>query len=285
MKTAIWCIMMFLFCPLLTAQSAWGLEKKSWYTQLGFTNIGPYNELFVNGSETKDIPLEITDNTLQFYSEYGLWDKTTLSLSVPLKLIKTVSLSPTSNLGIASESVSTLGNVSFGIKRKLYDKKFVISGSLVIDANTSQYNDGSGIRSGYNTWTFIPSISIGKGTNRCFFQGNFGTGFRTNNYSHYLNLKAEVGYKFFNWFWTIFYTDYKESFENGSITLPVNNLTTSLYVDNQEYLGYGIKVIAELNNGMGITGGFGGAFSANSEAKKGALNLGVYFKISAKKNE
>lgn len=282
MKTSIWCIVTLLCCSLLTAQGAWTLEKENWYTQLGFTNIGPYNELFVNGSETKEIPLEITDNTLQFYGEYGLFDKTTLSLSVPLKFIQTAS---TSSSGIASESVSALGNVSFGIKRKLYDKKFVVSGSLVVDANTSQYNNASGIRSGYNAWTFIPSISIGKGTNRYFFQGNFGTGFRTNNYSHYLNLKAEAGYKFFNWFWPILYVDYKESFENGTIVLPVNNQTTSLYVDNQEYLGYGIKLIAELNKSMGITGGFGGAFSANSEARKAALNLGVYFKISTKKNE
>jgi hypothetical protein len=79
--------------------------------------------------------------------------------------------------------------------------------------------------------------------------------------------------------------DYKDSFENGTILLPVNNLTTSLYVDNQEYLGYGIKVIAELNRSIGITGGFGGALTANSEASKAALNLGVYFKISTKKNE
>ena len=277
--------MLFLSSPLLIAQSAWTLEKGNGYTQLGFTTIGPYNELFVNGNDTKDLPLEVTDNTLQFYGEYGLFDKTTLSLSVPLKFIKTGSLSSISNSGIASESVSAIGNVGLGIKRKLYDKKFVVSGSLVIDANTSQYRDVSGIRSGYNAWTFIPSISIGKGTNRFFFQGNFGMGFRTNNYSHYLNVKAEAGYKFLNWLWTIFYMDYKESFENGTINLPVNNVTTSLYVDNQEYLGYGIKVIAELNKSMGITGGFGGALSANSEARKAAFNLGVYFKISAKKSE
>lgn len=285
MKTLVWIISLFLFCPLLTAQSAWTLEKNHWYTQIGFTNIGPYNELFVNGSDKREIPFEITDNTLQFYGEYGLLDKLTLSLSLPLKFIRTNSQASTLNAVIASESVSVLGNISFGIKRKLYDNKIVISSSFVIDANTSQYFKDSGIRTGYDAWTFLPSISFGKGTDKYFLQGSLGMGLRTNNYSHYLNLKGEVGYKFFNRFWTIFYMDYKDSFENGTILLPVNNLTTSLYVNNQEYLGYGIKVIAELNSSVGITSGFGGALTANSEARKAALNLGVYFKLSTKKNE
>jgi hypothetical protein len=109
------------------------------------------------------------------------------------------------------------------------------------------------------------------------------TGFRTNNYSNFFRGSAEVGYKFMGRFWTIFYIDYKVSFDNGTIDLPENNLRTSLYVDNQEYAGYGLKAIYDLTERIGITAGFGGAFSANAEARKAAFNLGLFIKQGTKK--
>jgi hypothetical protein len=92
-----------------------------------------------------------------------------------------------------------------------------------------------------------------------------------------------VGYKFLKRIWAIFYLDYKKSFYNGTVSIPVNNESTSLYVDNKEYVGYGLKAIYELTNQLGITAGFGGAFSANAEARAAALNVGLFMKIDPKK--
>ena len=92
-----------------------------------------------------------------------------------------------------------------------------------------------------------------------------------------------MGYKFINRIWAIVSLDYKKSFYNGSIELPENNISTALYVDNKEYLAYGLKAIYELNNQLGITAGLGGALSANAEARAIALNVGFYMKIDPKK--
>jgi hypothetical protein len=92
-----------------------------------------------------------------------------------------------------------------------------------------------------------------------------------------------VGYKFLNRIWAIIYLDYNKSFYNGTLRLPDNNISTALYVDNKEYVGYGLKAIYELTNHLGITAGFGGAFSANAEARKAALNVGFFMKIDPKK--
>lgn len=272
-----------LFSQNLAAQSAWNLKENSWYTQLNYTRIGPYSDLFINGNETAKIPREIEDNTIQFYGEYGINDKTTISLSLPIKLIKTGAQTMQADPGIDAGNVSSLGNIGFGIKRNLYNKGMVISAGLAVEANTSTYDSSSGIRTGYDAWTITPAVFFGKGFNNFFIQGSLGAGYRTNNYSQFFRGSAEAGYKFMGRLWAIFYLDYKASFYNGTIRLPENNLISSLYVDNQEYTGYGLKAIYELHDQFGITAGFGGAFTANAEARKAALNFGVFMKIDAKK--
>ena len=283
MKKLLLGLSLLLLSLNLMGQSAWNLKENSWYTQLNYTRIGPYSDLFVNGSETAIVPREIEDNTIQFYGEYGINNKTTLSFSLPVKFIKTGSQTTQNDPTILADKITSLGNIGFGIKRNLFNNGMVISAGLGVEANTSTYNDASGIRTGYNAWTITPAIFFGKGFNKLFVQGNVSVGFRTNNYSQFFRGGAEVGYKFFGRLWTIFYLDYKASFKNGTIQLPENNLLTSLYVDNQEYAGYGLKAIYELNNQLGVTAGLGGAFSANAEARKAAFNLGVFMKIDSNK--
>jgi hypothetical protein len=281
MKNLFFGCIALLFFQNSFAQSAWNLKENTWYTQLNYTRIGPYSELFVDGDETQTIPREIEDNTFQFYGEYGLNSKTTLSLSLPIKIIKTGA--ETVNTNLVSNSVTSFGNIGFGIKRNLIKKSFLLSTGIVVEANTGAYDDASGIRTAYDAWTIKPGLYFGKSYGNLFIQANAGVGFRTNNYSHFFRGGGEVGYKFINRIWAIFQLDYKKSFYNGTIELPDNNISTALYVDNKEYLAYGLKAIYELNNQLGITAGLGGALSANAEARAIALNVGFYMKIDPKK--
>ncbi|MFT5436591.1 MAG: hypothetical protein ACI840_001239 [Ulvibacter sp.] len=283
MKNLIIVLISLLFFQNSIGQSAWNLEKDSWYTQLNYTRIGPYSELFIDGGKTETIPREIEDNTFQLYAEYGLNSKTTLSASLPIKLIKTGAQTTAATPIINANSVTSLGNIGFGVKRNLINKNFLLSTGVIVEANTGSYDDASGIRTGYDTWTFTPGAYFGKSYNNLFLQANVGVGFRTNNYSDFFRGGAEVGYKFLKRIWAIFYLDYKKSFYNGTVSIPVNNESTSLYVDNKEYVGYGLKAIYELTNQLGITAGFGGAFSANAEARAAALNVGLFMKIDPKK--
>ena len=275
-------ITLFIFQNSI-GQSAWNLEENSWYTQFNYTGIGPYSELFIDGNQTGTTPREIEDNTFQLYAEYGLNSKTTLSVSLPIKLIKTGAQTTEITPLIDANSVTSFGNIGFGVKRNLVNKNFILSTGVVVEANSGVYDDASGIRTGYDAWTIIPGVYFGKSYNNLFLQSNIGLGFRTNNYSHFFRLGGEVGYKFLNRIWAIFYLDYKKSLYNGTIDLPANNISTALYVDNKEYVGYGLKAIYEFTNRFGITAGFGGAFSANAEARKAAINVGLFMKIDPKK--
>ncbi|MFT7628757.1 MAG: hypothetical protein ACI9OS_002421, partial [Ulvibacter sp.] len=49
MKNLIIVLISLLFFQNSIGQSAWNLEKDSWYTQLNYTRIGPYSELFIDG--------------------------------------------------------------------------------------------------------------------------------------------------------------------------------------------------------------------------------------------
>ena len=264
--------------PLL-AQSAWTLDKNKIYTQLNYSNISNYNAIF--GSPDYFTERYITDNTMQIYAEYGLFKNTTLIASVPIKFIKTGRLSDDLNVMSKSDSESktALGNIVLGIKQQLINKKWLLAAQLNIEANTSVYYAKSGIRTGYNAWSFMPTINLGRSFKTYYIQAFTGFALRTNNYSSNFKIGGEFGYKIFKPVLLILYVDVVQSLKNGSIVLPLINQQNALYVNDQSYGGFGLKVIGKLTDTYGVTSSFGGAFFGNNVAKKVALNVGLYRKF------
>lgn len=263
------------------SQGPWTKEKGNFYTQLSFSSIYNYNTLF--GDPDYTINGEITDNTFQFYGEYGITDKTTLVVNIPYKII---SLNNYENPAIdcggdCSEDFNThaFGNTEIGLKHNFYNKDWLISGQFSVEANTSTYNAVSGIRTGYNAFTFTPMVMAGKGFGKIYFQTYAGIKIRTNEYSSNVKIGGEYGYKVLKNIWLIGFIDIEKSLENGTIELPTENINTGLYVNNQEYGVFGIKAIGELSKSFGITAGLPFAFFGNNVAKQAAPTLGVYSKF------
>jgi hypothetical protein len=261
------------------SQSAWTQQKGTIYSQLSFSSISNFSEIF--GEPEYLTERIITDQTVQLYLEYGYSNNTTLIVNIPLKFIKTGDLSnpsPTTPFTV-SDSKSNLGNIEIGLKHKLHAKKWVMSGQLNIEVNTSSFNESSGIRSGYNAWSFTPTFNIARSFERLYIQGFSGVSLRTNSYSSNFKIGGEIGAKPIHKLWLIVYVDATKSFKNGTISLPLTNELTSLYVNNQEYGGYGLKSIYEFSKKTGGTASFGGAFYGNNVAKRIALNFGLYHKF------
>lgn len=280
MKNSI-LVLVLSFSVAAFSQSPWTKEKSKFYTQLSFTTIPNYNTFF--GDPNYEVPSEITDNTIQFYGEYGISDKTTLIVNLPLKLI-TINDFEDPRIdcgGDCSRDFSNiaLGNVEFGIKHNFYKKDWLISGQFSIEANTSSYDAASGIRTGYDAYTFTPLLLAGRSFGKTYVQGFLGANVRTNDYSSNFKLGGEVGRTISKGIWLIGFVDVVKSLVNGNIILPTQNSFTSLYINNQDYGAYGIKGIGEITNNFGITAGFGGAFFGNNVAKQAALNFGLYSKF------
>lgn len=259
----------------LSAQSAWTKKKGEAFTQVSFSTISDYNKIYGNPDYSTE--RSITDNTLQVYAEYGLTDKITLIANVPFKLIKTGDLAtPTAAPITIADTESGLGNIQLGVKHLIHNKNWVISGQLNVEANTASFNEDSGIRTGYDAWSFIPTINVGRGFDKFYIQAFTGLNVKTNDYSSSFKVGGEIGKKFFDRIWLVGFIDVLKSFENKTPSLPVSNLLTALYVNDQEYSGYGLKALGKVTESFGVTVGLGGAFSGNNVARTQALSFGLY---------
>jgi len=268
-------VVIFLFVNFsIFAQSPWTQEKGKVYTQLSFTSISNYHTLF--GDPDYSTSGDITDKTIQLYGEYGLTNKTSLLVNLPLKLI---SIDVFENSGNTDFNTTTLGNIEIGVKHNFLKKDWLLSGQLSIEANTATYDTTSGIRTGYDAFTFTPLVLAGKSFSKTYIQTFLGANIRTNDYASNFKIGGEVGYKIFNHIWLISFIDIVKSFENGDIQLPIENTLNGLYVNNQEYGAFGFKGIGEITKTFGVSASVAGAFFGNNVAKQAALNIGVYQKF------
>ncbi|QTD36331.1 hypothetical protein JL193_09155 [Polaribacter batillariae] len=274
-------LLALLLTTITLAQSPWTKEKGKFYTQISFTTIPNYDTLF--GDPDYSTFGTYSDNTVQFFGEYGLSDKTSLLVNLPLKIItiKDFENPAIDCVGDCSENFNTtaLGNIEIGLKHNFYKKDWILSGQFSIEANTNSYDANSGIRTGYNAWTFTPLFLVGRGFGKTYVQGFIGGNIRTNNYSSNFKIGAEVGRKITKNIWLIGYLDIFKSLKNGDVVLPTANTITGLYVNDQEFGGVGLKAIGEFTDNFGVTAGFGGAFFANNLPKQAAITFGLYHKF------
>lgn len=262
------------------AQSPWTQKEGKFYTQLSFTSIANYDTLF--GDPDYSNFGTYTDNTIQFFGEYGLSDNTSLVLNLPLKLISIDGFEDprVQCINCAQDfSETALGNIELGIKHNFYNKKWVLSGQFSVEANTGSYDAASGIRTGYDAWTFTPMFLAGRGFGKTYVQAFVGAHLRTNDYSSNFRIGGEVGQKLGKRIWLIGFVDFSSSFKNGDIVLPQENLFTGLYVNDQEFGAFGLKAIGEFTDNFGITAGYGGAFFGNNVARRAAITFGLYHKF------
>ncbi|WP_299015051.1 hypothetical protein [uncultured Polaribacter sp.] len=262
-------------------QSPWTQEKGNFYTQVSFNSVANYDTLF-GDPDTSTFGI-YTDNTAQIFAEYGISNKTSLLVNLPLKIITIEDFQdPRIDCdGDCSQNFSktALGNIEIGIKHNFYKKGWLLSGQISVEANTGTYDGASGIRTGYDAYTFTPLFLTGKGFGNSYFQAFIGANIRTNNYSSNFKIGGEYGKKITEKIWLIGYLDIVKSLKNGTIILPVTNTITGFYVNDQEFGGFGLKTIGEFTKNFGITAGFGGAFFANNLAQAPSLNIGAFHKF------
>jgi len=274
-------ILFLCICLQAFSQSPWTKEKGEFYTQLTYTTIPNYNTLF--GDPDSNSFSDISDNTIQFYLEYGISDKTTIIANLPLKLITIDNFTdPRINcLGDCPQDYNDtgIGNIEIGVKHNFYKKDWILSGQFSMEANTGSYDTFSGIRTGYDAYTFTSLFLAGRSFDKLYIQSFIGANIRTNDYSSNFKIGGEIGRKISNKIWIIGFVDIVKSFYDGTINIPFVNQFNGLYVNDQEYGAFGLKSIVEMSEKFGVNVGFGGAFFGNNVAKQAALNIGIYHKF------
>ena len=231
------------------------------------------------GNSSLELPREISDKTLQFYGEYGLFDNTTILLNAPIKFVKAGEMQETTGT-IEEGSLSGFGNIEVAVKHKVVDNDLKVALQANFVFPTASYDSGTGLRTGYDAFGFVPGVTVGGSSDNFFAYAYLNTGIYTNDYSSNMKTGFELGWKPVKPLWIIGVFDVLQSFDNGSRIDDINNLQTGLYVNNQEYVAYGLKFAFEIvEETLGVqVAGFGAA-SGNFVAKSPSLNIGVYYKF------
>jgi len=264
----------------LAAQSPWPRSKAAFFVQAAWQTIPTYNKVFESLNDLTIQPdREVTENTFQLYGEYGLTARNTLIASLPFRSMHSGDFIP-NRFAVpetAEGTLSGLGNASLGLRSAILTGKLKLTGTLRFDFPTSNYDDATGLRTGFNTWTIQPTFSTGIGLRRWYWFTYAGYGLRTRGYSHFVNTGGETGIKIRK-LWLIGFTELVYSLENGSISLPIPNRIKNSFVDRQGWWSLGAKTIFEATAHWGITASFGGAGWAQFVPRSPGISLGVYFK-------
>ncbi len=284
-------ITVFISCFLpmaVVAQGPWSQEKNTGFVQLQTTlqAQGTYDGLILTGTsptETEtNINREVANSDLGIYATYGLTDKFTLITHLPFKYVATQEqtdslYSPTL---LEEGSLYGLSNVLFGVKYGLLDKKLKVAVSIQTSWRTGTENLEKGLATGYLSNSFgLFGHAGGSLSSRWYTFIDFGYNISTNDYSDFILANFELGFKASNAknLWLVLNTNFRESMENGDF-FNENLLQTGLYPNDQEWRGYGIKALYEMNNQIGFTLGTAGAFSANYVGFAGPLTFGIFKK-------
>ncbi len=272
MKNSLKLFLILSISQTTFAQSPWTKEKGRAYVQIGLTSLS-YSKAQVNG-KLKELGADYSDITTQLYSEYGITKDLEAQLIIPFK-----SVSYKSDFINQSEKLNGLGNLTIGLKYKLFDSNWKISGGLQYSLNSISKNDTKTLSTGFNASTILPYISVGSSSGKWYYFGNLGYGYMNNEYSDFLKLGAEVGYNII---------------ENGHIMLVVDNRIIVAkedayikdpnqwpsYFDRQSYSAVGLKLNYEFTKDkFGANFAALGAFALDNAPAAPTLNFGIYAKL------
>jgi len=270
-------LILFLFSISLQAQSPWTQKMGGGFGQLSFMSIPSYDSFFANDTDTSRISArEYSEFAAQFYVEYGILRNTTLILDAPLKVLNAAKLDSLS-LSNKAGTLTSLGNTRLSVRHSFLSKGVALAGQLMVEFPTGKYDDATGLRTGYDAFTVLPSISVGGGLGKGYIYGYGGVGFRTNDYSHYFNGGIEGGFRPFESFWVMVFFDTIRSFKNGERIEPINNIESGFYVNDQEWASAGLKLLYNINDNIGLTASTTlAAFAANQVPQSPSLAIGVF---------
>lgn len=299
MKLSLLIILLSLSFVELQAGGPWTKKKGEGYVQFAAYAIPPINRLSINAYRTKFLNRSIFDATGEFYAEYGLTKRLTLSASLPIKFVSAGqniaqvdssqltagAFGPPSKVLDAGTLVD-LGNIRLAGKYNILSKKIYLSAHALISAPTAiqAYNANTALRTAYPCWGFQPSLSIGYSKDKMYTYLESGMNFRTDDYSHQWVANFEIG-------WRIGKRAYFAIALDAILCLPggadVPNSTaevqTGLYVNNQNFVAFTLKGIIPVSDFVGINISLSGGLWANNVQQGPNIGLGVYYKWQKKK--
>jgi len=251
MRMLLSLIFMFLFYGI-NAQGPWVYGAGHGYSHISIGVLPTYDSVFEgNINNLTDLEGEISEFSIQSYSEVGLGKKFGVILSLPYNIISSTLDAPTSS-GRVAGSLSGFGNTEIGLKYNFINNPVLVSGQLSFSLPMGAVDEESGLQTAYDAITVTPFVSVGKGFSKSYVYTYIGHDFTSNDFNDNLRFGLEYGHKFFNKLWTIAAFNMKEPTKTTDKLQNSRIEETRLFVNNQYYNSLSIKLIYELNDNTGI---------------------------------
>ena len=258
----------------------WTLEKGSIYANLSLS-YGLYNEVFDSTGEVVEIPVEILDQTVDLFVQYGITDKLTAQIDVPYKFIRSTGDLYYFNQFEGTPYLQTgrlndFGNISAGGIYRIVNDKPIITASLFVELNTSERNYLKGMQTGFNSLGIQPGFGAAWAFPKAWFTFYLGGDIRTNNYSSSVNSKMELGYQPYPGIYVAGLLTVKQSVGNGGDCDCTTNYT-GLYLNDQEFTAFGLKAGYAYKN-FGLNGAYHIGLSGKNLSATPYLSVGLQYK-------
>lgn len=280
MQTKYFFIFILLFTISLSyGQSPWVNNGGQGYTHISLGMLLNYDKVFEgNLNNLTDLEGQISEFSVQSYTDIGLGKKLGAIVSLPFNIVKS-SLEATTSSGRVEGNLTGLGNAELALKYNFLDKAVLVTGQLSVSLPLGSSDVETGLQTGYDATAITPYVSIGKGLGNSYVYGYVGHEFTNNDYNDNLRLGIEYGHKFFSKLWTIAAFNMKEPTSRTDKILDNRIEETRLFVNNQFYNSLALKLIYEINEKIGINGSANLiSLRANNLPFQSPLALGGYLK-------
>ncbi|WP_375444532.1 hypothetical protein [uncultured Fibrella sp.] len=271
-------LLLLTLSTLSMAGGPWVRGYRKGFLQIGYSGLY-YNAVYGSAGAEQAVFRNTSDVTLQLYAEYGFAKGWEVRGVLPYKLLSTGTSTNLSANPVAAGTLSGVGNIGLGVKRALLEGAVKLSVGVDALANTFTNNDRLGLRTGYEGWTVMPYLSLGSGGQRTYYYAEAGYGFMTQNYSNFLKLNGEFGYKVHPRLWLAGTLDFRLPAKNGPFFNTEAYQFSGTYLNNQMYLGAGVKAAYDIvPDRFGLTASVIGALAGENVPYARSYNAGVFIK-------
>lgn len=273
-----------LLCALLPAAACtsahaqvWTLPKNAYSVSAAWSFLR-YDEAYDSLGNTVELPTQVFDGTALIFAAYGITSRLTAQVFLPYKFVSGRT-SANDNALLPSYETGHLhawGNIRVGATYRIIHDKPDLSASLFADANTVDFNYLNGLRSGYDSWAFIPGLAVAWPWTHAWLSFYIASEIETAQYSNAVLSQWEYGYKLFSFLFVAASMDLRQSVHNKP-DCDCSLVNTALYLNNRQYLALTLKT-GLAYHGLGLNFGVGGAIDASNVPAAIAYTIGLQYK-------
>ena len=277
---------LFICCCFFTfyaqAQSGWTREAKGFYVQASAAHFSS-NNYYTTEGRLADQGSTFNTSALLIYGEYGISDRFTAIVDLPLVRLNSFS---------TTETVGGVGNIQLGVKYKLL-KSFPLSLQVALDIPT---NDGSNFAQSktanafgefdeinlpisdgeFNVWTTL-AASHGFKNGKTYASAFSSVNFRTEDFSNQFQAGVELGHLFFDKLYLIGKLKIQERLSSE------NNVQSGsfLFGEGTTFTNYGITTMYKVTDHFNVVAQYSDYAGFLVDRKNiydgGTFSLGVSF--------